>query len=409
MKRSRQPPSSEESEEERTVFMLVLRPPADEPDRVTPAARPQTTADEPDRVAPAARPQTTVDEPLRRSGSSQSGTAANKRPNRRHECAVIQYIELADGTVIPGDSAELDVTSGRGRIMWKCGASYRGEIKNGYPHGLGKKTLCTGKQTEGRFEMGGLEGKGKVIWDNVTYEGELRNALPHGIGRMVNKKTGVTYEGSFVNGKFKGKAVFTARTYTHEGEFDNNKSNGKGIRTHYGSEFSRLPKTKYVSKWESHFVGNEAQGMTRIRYPNGVSIEGNVSDGKISGYAKMTYCDGSYALGIQKDQVFTRHSSCDPSGLVRMHSSGVENILLKRDTCLSIKRAEGISVIRRRGKSPITYSGVLSVISTGSNSYMCGDFSSGERRGFGLDIVDSDAINIGLYKEGKLITPLWTD
>ena len=60
--------------------------------------------------------------------------------------------------------------------------NYRGETKNGIPHGKGVLITTSELLFEGEFENG-MAVKGKVTHPSGgTYTGELRNGRPNGMG-----------------------------------------------------------------------------------------------------------------------------------------------------------------------------------------------------------------------------------
>lgn len=120
---------------------------------------------------------------------------------------------------------------------------YRGELKNGVPHGKGEMrwpdrhivyrgnwhegemkgfgimTWPSGKRYEGEWKESCHEGKGMMFYPNGNiYEGEFHQNLKHGSG-ILRQPNGGYYEGAFFNDKPSGDCSFydeKGRKYTME-------------------------------------------------------------------------------------------------------------------------------------------------------------------------------------------------
>eukprot|EP00940_MAST-03C_sp_MAST-3C-sp2_P001415 g1415.t1 len=106
---------------------------------------------------------------------------------------------------------------GRGYMRWRDGTTYEGEWMKGYPCGKGRMTYIDGGFYEGEFKMrtdpkryshgmtfprpnGLRHGFGvRVYASGSVYRGEWRDGLPHGRGIFEDK--GSRYEGAFVRGE----------------------------------------------------------------------------------------------------------------------------------------------------------------------------------------------------------------
>lgn len=105
--------------------------------------------------------------------------------------------------------------NGRGKLTWRVRGSanydpktvystYRGDMKDGRPHGEGRHDFRTGAFLEGSFAAGLLEGQGVSLdTDGTRYEGAFRAGLPDGMGRLTTTK-GDIYVGAFAAGKKHG-------------------------------------------------------------------------------------------------------------------------------------------------------------------------------------------------------------
>lgn len=83
-------------------------------------------------------------------------------------------------------------------------AEYIGEVGNDgtTPNGYGKIIWKNGNVYEGQVQNGKRQGTGKLVWANGdVYEGQFQNDKMHGKGKLT-LKDGKVYEGDFENGKF---------------------------------------------------------------------------------------------------------------------------------------------------------------------------------------------------------------
>ena len=82
------------------------------------------------------------------------------------------YVNMDDGTMyyeLPGCIA----------------GEYRGDLKDGYPHGYGTWLEPGGGEYAGQWKNGQFHGEGRYTWpDGKYYEGEWEEGFPHGEGAM---------------------------------------------------------------------------------------------------------------------------------------------------------------------------------------------------------------------------------
>jgi len=157
------------------------------------------------------------------------------------------------------------------------GDNYKGEIKDGKPHGKGIILYQNGDWREGNFvegkvngfgtfysvenerkdfgeyKNGAREGKGKIEFENSVYEGEWNNKGAHGRGVVkIRKKnqdgvfvfTGEKKDGFFVDHIFKrGKWTYENGNY-EEGSFDED-YNLHGIGSYFSYKNKRLETGEY--------------------------------------------------------------------------------------------------------------------------------------------------------------------
>ena len=116
--------------------------------------------------------------------------------------------------------------SGMGKMVWKNGAFYDGEWKDGLRHGFAKESFGDGDSFEGYFEndyksgngtyknnenstsdyfvgtfKGGVKyGHGKQVWKNgYVYDGEWMDDKRHGFGTLSDSQGEIIYRGYWFN------------------------------------------------------------------------------------------------------------------------------------------------------------------------------------------------------------------
>lgn len=87
------------------------------------------------------------------------------------------------------------------------GSNYKGQHRNGKPHGHGEQTWADGKLYKGEFRNGVPHGFGTMIWqDGDQLESLWRNGRSRGVGTMT-LEDGTWYRGKFRFGKKHGKWI----------------------------------------------------------------------------------------------------------------------------------------------------------------------------------------------------------
>lgn len=100
--------------------------------------------------------------------------------------------------------------NGKGKIRFKNGNQYTGDIQNGIIEGEGQFVWSDGVSYRGTFVCNTMKGKGRYEWpDGSVYEGDIRDGLREGRGTFitsVNKET-LSYDGEWKNGLKHGHGV----------------------------------------------------------------------------------------------------------------------------------------------------------------------------------------------------------
>lgn len=111
------------------------------------------------------------------------------------------------------------------------GSEYKGEWKDGLPHGKGRCVYVDGSIYDGRWENGQPHGPGKKEnLDSSYYDGNWVNGEAQGEGfkKLAN---GTTFKGLWDNSQFKqGKCIYPNLS-TYEGAWNDGRPEGIGKRT----------------------------------------------------------------------------------------------------------------------------------------------------------------------------------
>lgn len=139
-----------------------------------------------------------------------------------------KYIS-SNGDEYIGNFVEGEKAGGEGKITFKDGTTYEGQLEKGEIKGEGKMIWQNGYEYQGNFDGKKLEGFGTLKGPNgETYEGEFSNNLFSGNGKYTYQN-GNTYEGQFSYGVKKGKGVYKCLDkFEYEGDWDNDLPNGVG-------------------------------------------------------------------------------------------------------------------------------------------------------------------------------------
>jgi hypothetical protein len=107
------------------------------------------------------------------------------------------YVRLPDGTTITGDWVEGELVRGRQVNMHEGGGMlYEGEYRDGLFHGHGRG--CNADHTYvGEWVDGVPHGHGRFVstTERRTYEGDVSQGKPHGQGRETDEIANTVYEG----------------------------------------------------------------------------------------------------------------------------------------------------------------------------------------------------------------------
>ena len=100
---------------------------------------------------------------------------------------------------------ENTLTSTENTLNYPDGGIYKGEFKDGVPHGTGTLKFPDGNSYTGEFKDGIINGQGTfMLKDGGNYFGEHKDGKPHGHGTLT-LSNGEKRVGKFENGKLVAK------------------------------------------------------------------------------------------------------------------------------------------------------------------------------------------------------------
>ena len=235
-----------------------------------------------------------------------------------------------------------DMPLNRGKLKYKDGGLYEGELNKNTPYGFGvlhsprgflvegnwqndkvigvsRWTFSSGEVYEGEFPDGKMNGRGKITFpDGSVYIGDILQGKRHGKGNMVYKD-GAIYEGDFQSDKrtgygriqfasgnfyagdfkanlFHGFGTLVGGLFMYVGEFTDGKPNGNG--TTISLETNR--------KFSGQYVNGKPDGYGIRSFANGEKYIGYFKEGEYNGegvfYAKdgTVLQSGNWAMGVFK-------------------------------------------------------------------------------------------------------------
>jgi hypothetical protein len=214
--------------------------------------------------------------------------------------------------------------------------TYFGPIKDGVPHGVGRKIFKSSNVFIGRWENGkrvkgtttlpdGRQFTGVWVNDSLyngfgtasyangdTFTGEWKEGRPYRGEGFVHYSSGV-FEGEILEGNMHGKGKLTLNNGDiFEGQWENDKLNGKGEyrnkRTHYIGDFlddkkhgrGKLVLLSDNSIYDGDFKNNMKKGKGKIIYKDGSSYEGDWDNDMKHGEGKLTDAKGKITFGLWK-------------------------------------------------------------------------------------------------------------
>lgn len=150
------------------------------------------------------------------------------------------------------------------------GYDYRGEKRNGMPHGRGTKKHPDGSIYEGEFKYGRAHGRGKrTSLNGYKLEGSfLRGKFVNGTG--ASELEGRVWNGTWIFGRMEGYGVeFSHTGHKYAGEYRNNWKHGLGTQVYPNGGV-------HAGMWKE----GKAHGFGKLIGAKGHILEGYWQDGK---------------------------------------------------------------------------------------------------------------------------------
>lgn len=165
--------------------------------------------------------------------------------------------------------------------------TYKGEVKDGLPHGEGYIEFFGLGSYEGGFAEGEFHGYGVFDVPGLfKYEGEYHMGEYHGYG-IETLADGDRYEGEWSRGKKHGEGTETwADSTSYTGSYNDGYRDGKGLYTWADGR-----------TYEGEFSENVVTGFGTMTFPEGMSYTGNWKDGLMNGEGKWIYESGATYSG----------------------------------------------------------------------------------------------------------------
>jgi len=189
------------------------------------------------------------------------------------------------------------------------GQRYKGDLRNGKPHGYGVFKTSDGARYEGQWDQGQRSGKGRYIDSSgASYEGEWKEHDKSGKGVEIYPDK-ARYDGDFVKGCKHGVGRYTTSTgATYEGQFKQDKYDGEGC---YDFTSGR----KYVGQWKR----GQMEGTGKMVWANGVSYEGSYAQDVRHGEGLVRWPDGRVYQGHwQKGRLIGSGIMLDKDGAAKL-------------------------------------------------------------------------------------------
>ncbi len=209
-------------------------------------------------------------------------------------------------------------TNGKGAYVFKSGAKYVGEFKNGRIYKYGTLYFSDGKVYTGQWKNQRRNGKGQMSYgDGAVYKGYFVNNKREGMGRLT-LSNGEIYEGEWKNDLKHGKGFVEDRNGNKKMSFWVNgtekKENGNPAllvsqASSTGSQVSEAPakdcnrthcgntkKGKYTYQDGSYFIGEFKNGLPDgegiCYYASGDRYEGGWKNNAPDGEGVMYFASG---------------------------------------------------------------------------------------------------------------------
>ncbi len=232
---------------------------------------------------------------------------------------------------------------GKGKMTYANGEVYEGAWVDDQRCGYGKLFLPRGYfeaySYSGEWKNDLLNGQGKFTDGCITFEGSFLNGKYHGEGTLTKKLSNTpvyySYKGGFKNGLKDGKGKEICQEYTYTGEFINDKFDGKGKKEFPNGDFfegtfvSGVFKSghgKITDKENTIYQGKLHEsipnGSGKYIYSDGKTVSGVFDNGKKQGKFMITLTDGTkYTEEYKNDELISSTKGRNPKMLAVQEKS----------------------------------------------------------------------------------------
>jgi len=193
---------------------------------------------------------------------------------------------------------------GMGEIKFDRGTSYKGEFKDGLPNGLGKEKYRNGSVYSGQFKDGKRNNYGIMIfYDGSRYEGEWDDGWANGTGTYM-KHDGTIIDGDFEISQSVTKHSFRTKIFGFGNIIFPNLDNYYGnwaVKGRGCLEKRKFATATISTKSQKSLENILPHGYGIYNFVNGGRYEGDYNLGKFHGQGIYTSKNGSFFEGQFKD------------------------------------------------------------------------------------------------------------
>lgn len=229
----------------------------------------------------------------------------------------------------------LDKLHYSGRIVYRSGDRYEGQVQWDAPRGEGTLTRLSGTTLRGEWEGTTLVDSAEaeiIIPEYSSYRGQVAKNQPHGAGVMVYND-GLVYKGEFKHGQRHGSGRMFKRdgqreVYSYDGSWYENEKHGEGEEVneglqfkgsyHMGKKHGQGSLTSHAEDgwtYEGEFKQDHFHGLGMLSKSDGEKYNGEFKNGKRHGYGCSEQTDGSVYDGQwENDKPHGEGSMTDPDG-----------------------------------------------------------------------------------------------
>lgn len=207
----------------------------------------------------------------------------------------------------------LDKMHGSGKVLYRSGDTYTGQLQWDQPKGWGSMVRISGTRLTGYWEGSQLNEDHEAeieIPDFSSYKGMSCKNIPNGYGTM-EYSDGFVYQGDFKQNTRHGKGTMTKEVdgnqmYRYDGQWHENEKHGEGIETvpdqyEYQGNFhmgKRQGQGKLWNKpdgfnYEGEFRSDKFHGFGQLELESGERFSGQFKNGVRDGFGCSDYRDGS--------------------------------------------------------------------------------------------------------------------